>query len=264
VAVLAGYHHTLAECSGDGSGEVNTGGEPLRKALVVLEVLAESPKPLTLSELAPLVGVPRSTLHRLMRVLTELRLVVRTEAKGYELGDYLFDLAAARGLPKLRDLSHALTPFLLELFHLTRQIVSVATLSGTEVQYTGTLHDHGNAKLAMVLRQPVPAHCSAAGKLLLAGRSLPTVPRAAYTRWTVTSADRMNRELDQIRQTGLAYAKSEYVPELVEVAAPVHLGAVEPVAAIVVGGAVNQMDLRRIGRVLRETVDNVEEALLGT
>jgi IclR family transcriptional regulator, KDG regulon repressor len=243
---------------------VNTGGEPLRKALAVIEALAESPGPLTLSELAHVTSVPKSTLHRLMRVLTEIGLAARTESKAYELGDYLFDLAAARGLPKVRDLSHALTPFLLELFQLTRQIVSVAVLSGAEVQYTGTLFEHGNARLAMVLRQPVPAHCSAAGKLLLARKadSFNRIARASYTQWTVTSTERMNREFEQIRRTGLAYARSEYIPELVEVAAPVHLGTVDPVAAIVIGGAVNQMDLRRVSRILSETVDGIEQNLV--
>ncbi|ALG09151.1 IclR family transcriptional regulator domain-containing protein [Kibdelosporangium phytohabitans] len=73
----------------------------------------------------------------------------------------------------------------------------------------------------------------------------------------------MNRESDQIRSTGPAYAKSEYVPELVEVAAPVHVGGTDPVAAIVVGGAVNQVDLRGIGEILRDTVKNLVSVSAG-
>jgi DNA-binding IclR family transcriptional regulator len=249
-------------------GEPGSAGGPLRKALAVIEVLAGGARPLTLSELSHLTGLPKSTLHRLMQVLTDLRLAARTESKSYELGDYLFQLAAPRGLAKVQSFSSAITPFLLELFQLTRRIVSVGMLSGTKVQHAGTLYDHEHGRLATALRQPVPAHCSAAGKLLLAKGLRPPVELAgpapaAYTRWTVTGADRMKREFELIRRTGLSYARSEYVPGLVEVAAAVHLGNADPVAAIVVAGPVNHTDLRGIGRLLLETVGGIEENLAG-
>jgi IclR family transcriptional regulator, KDG regulon repressor len=249
-------------------GPNSTAGGPLRKALVVLDVLAGASGPLTLSELSQQVSLPKSSLHRLMRVLTDLRLVSRMQSKSYELGEYIFQLAAPGGLARVQSFSYAVTPYLLELFQLTRKIVSVGMLSGTRVQHAGTLYGQDNSRLAMALRQPVPAHCSAAGKLLLAKSFrhpvdiFGTAP-VAYTQWTVTRADRMKREFELIRRTGLSYARSEYVPELVEVAAPVHLGNVDPVAAIVVGGMVNQMDVRAVGRILLDTVGSIEERLAG-
>jgi DNA-binding IclR family transcriptional regulator len=249
-------------------GAAGAGGGPLRKALAVLEVLAGASGPLTLSELSQQVGLPKSSLHRLMRVLTDLRLVARMPTKSYELGDYIFRLAAPGGLAKVQSFSYAITPFLLELFQATRKIVSVGMLSGSRVQHAGTLYGQEHSRLAMVLRAPVPAHCSAAGKLLLAKSMRQPVDTCgsapmAYTPWTVTRIDRMKREFDLIRRTGLAYARSEYVPELVEVAAPVYLGNVEPVAAIVVGGMVNQTDLRAVGRLLAQMVDSIEERQAG-
>jgi IclR family KDG regulon transcriptional repressor len=239
-------------------------GGPLRKALAVLEVLAGAGQPLTLSELAHVVSLPKSTLHRLLRILVELRLAVQAESKRYELGEYFLRLTAGRGQAKVHEVSYVITPFLLELFRLTHQVVSVAMLTGTEVHHAGTLYEQDYAKLAMALRRPVPAYCSAAGKLLLANDArqpvgLGSAPRPAYTPWTIIRPELMKREFALIRRTGLSYARGEYLPELVEVAAPVCLGNAGPVAAVVVGGTVDRMDPRAIGRILVDVVGSIEE-----
>lgn len=249
-------------------GANGSAGAPLRKALAVLEALADASRPLTLSELCQLVRLPKSSLHRLMRVLTDLGLATRTEAKSYELGDYIFQLAATRGPARVQSFSYAVTPYLVELFQHTRKIVSVGMLSGLEVHHAGTLYDHDHSRLATALRRPVPAHCSAAGKLLLAkGMRFPgdfiAGTSGSRAQWTVTGVERIRREFELIRQTGLAYARSEYIPGLVEVAAPVHLGNADPVAAVVVAGTVHNMDLRGVGRILLETVGCIEENLAG-
>jgi DNA-binding IclR family transcriptional regulator len=240
-------------------------GGPLRKAVAVLEALAEASRPLTLSELSRLVNLPKSTLHRLMRALTDIGLAVRRESKSYELGTYLSRLAATGGPAGVQRLSYPVTPFLLELFQRTHRIVSLGTLSGTKVQHVGTLYGQEHARLAMALRQPVPAHCSAAGKLLLAmNKRDPADLFDTATAGTVvnrTRADAMRREFDRIRRTGLSYARSEFIPDLVELAAPVRLGKSGPVAAVVLGDTVNTRDLRSVARALLDTVDAIEQRL---
>lgn len=240
-------------------------GEPLRKAFAVLEALSESSKPLTLSELSCSVDVPKSTLHRLMRILTDFGLAQRMESKSYQLGDYVFRLAAMRELSTVQGFSNAITPYLLELFQNTGKVVSVGMLSGMRVHHAGTLYGQEHTRLATLLRRPVPAHCSAVGKLLLANGvrqvNFGATPLQAYTQWTVTNVDRMKREFELIRRTGLSYTRSEYIPQLAEVAAPVYLGNSDPLAAVVVGGTVNRMDLRGVGRILLETVGFIEENL---
>lgn len=241
-------------------------GGPLRKTLAVLEVLAESARPLTLSELSRLVDLPKSTLHRLMRVLTDNGLAVRKESKSYELGTYLLRLAATSGPASAQWHNYPITPFLIELFQLTNRIVSLGTLSGTKVQHVGTLYGQEHVRLAMALRQPVPAHRSAAGRLLLAmARRNPadifatTMPGS---RMIPARTDAMRREFEQIRRTGLSYARSEHIPELVELAAPVRLGRAGPMAAIVVADTVTNRDLRSVARALLDTVDAIEQDLV--
>nr|ALK02267.1 IclR regulator [Streptomyces sp. FXJ7.388] len=240
-------------------------GGPLRKALAVLEALAEASRPLTLSELSRLVNLPKSTLHRLMLSLTDIGLAVRRESKSYELGTYLSRLGATGGPAGVQRLSYPVTPFLLELFQLTNRIVSLGTLSGTNIQHVGTLYGQEHARLAMALRQPVPAHGSAAGKLLLAlSRHDPadlSGTAGAGKGATRGRRDALRREFERIRRTGLSYARSECIPDLVELAAPVRLGRAGPVAAVVVGDTVHTRDLRGVARALLDTVGAIEQQL---
>ncbi|NJQ02556.1 helix-turn-helix domain-containing protein [Streptomyces sp. PLAI1-29] len=240
-------------------------GGPLRKALTVLEALAEASRPLTLSELSRRVDLPKSTLHRLMRSLTDIGLAVRRESKSYELGSYLSRLAATGGPTGAQRLSYPVTPFLLELFQRTHRIVSLGILSGTRVQHVGTLYGQEHLRLAMALRRPVPAHASAPGRLLLAlsrrdpAELLP--PPAGATGPARARADEMRREFDRIRRTGPACARNEWIPGLVELAAPVRLGKAGPMAAVVVGDTGNARDLRGVTRSLLGTVDAIEQQL---
>ncbi|KPC78525.1 hypothetical protein ADK82_31270 [Streptomyces sp. NRRL S-4] len=240
-------------------------GGPLRKALSVLEALAEASRPLTLSELARLVNLPKSTLHRLMLALTDIGLAVRRESKSYELGTYLSRLAATSGPAGVQRLSYPVTPFLLELFQLTNRIVSLGTLSGTKIQHVGTLYGQEHVRLAMALRQPAPAYSSAAGKLLIAMSQRNPADffdtTTAGLGMTRAGTETMRREFDRIRRTGLSYARSEYIPDLVELAAPVRLGKAGPIAAVVVGDTVNTRDLRSVARALLDTADAIEKQL---
>jgi DNA-binding IclR family transcriptional regulator len=252
--------------SGVRTAAPGTIGGPLRKALAVLEALSEASRPLTLSELSRLVNLPKSTLHRLMRALTDMGLAVRRESKSYELGTYLSRLAAMRGPAGMQRLTYPVTPFLIELFQLTNRIVSLGMLSGTRLQHVGTLYGQEHVRLAMALRQPVPAHRSAAGRLLLAmDQREPAELFDAATpdvRMFRTRTDTMRREFEHIRRTGLSYASNECVPDLVELAAPVRLGNAGPLAALVVGDTVNTRDLRGVARALLDTVDAIEQQLV--
>lgn len=241
-------------------------GEPLRKAFVVLEEISDSSKPLTLSEISQRVDFPKSTLHRLMRILTDIGAVVRLDTKAYELGDYFSRLAAGRGKSRVEEFSEAITPHLIDLFRRTSAVVSVGMLSGPRVRYAGTLYRREDSRIAAALRQPVPVHRSAAGRLLLACGSRDWVEfheaaSAAYAPGTMTNPSRIKREFELIARTGVSCSRSEHPPGLVELAAPVSTGRADPFAAVVVAGTVNRTNPRAVTRMLLESVGVIEENL---
>ncbi len=227
------------------SPDSRAGGGPLRRVFAVLEVLAEARGVLTLSQLADRLDLPKSSLHRTMSILTDLRLAERDADKAYRTGDYLRTLARPRAEAAVDTLPTLLTPHLLELVQQTRQVASLAMLTGATITHTAVLHDHDHTSMARAVRTPSPAHTTAPGKLLIA-----TSSRA------LTSVS-LREELELVRRTGLAYARPS--SGLVEVAAPLCLGGPAPVAAIVLTGAVRQLDLKSAGALLRRTVALVEE-----
>jgi IclR family KDG regulon transcriptional repressor len=100
------------------------------------------------------------------------------------------------------------------------------------------------------LRELVPAHCTASGKALLAGRdrwraSLLSKPLRAYTDRTVTGARAVEREAAATRKRGYAIERGEYRAGIRAVAAPVHDRAGATIAAIGVSTA-NGLDVGAI------------------
>jgi DNA-binding IclR family transcriptional regulator len=90
------------------------------------------------------------------------------------------------------------------------------------------------------LRELVPAHCTAAGKMLLAHRdawrrSLIEAGLVSFTDRTITDPASLTDELDQIRADGHATENGEYQERVQAVAAPVEFGG-EVVAAVSAAG----------------------------
>jgi DNA-binding IclR family transcriptional regulator len=90
------------------------------------------------------------------------------------------------------------------------------------------------------LRELVPAHCTAGGKVLLAWRdrwreSLLTRPLEQVTARTVTNARVLRDQLDRVRREGYATEDGEVQPEVRAVAAAVRTDG-EAVAALSVSG----------------------------
>ena len=96
------------------------------------------------------------------------------------------------------------------------------------------------------LRELVPAHCSAGGKVLLAWRdrwreSVLNQPLARYTDHTTTDPVALRRVLEHARMSGHATEDGEYQADIRAIAAPVLLGE-DAIAAVSVSGRRLQVD----------------------
>jgi DNA-binding IclR family transcriptional regulator len=82
--------------------------------------------------------------------------------------------------------------------------------------------------------RPVPLHCAALGKVLLAygAAQLPPGRLEARTSRTLTSRAALEDNLRQVRQSGYAVTDEELEPGLVAVAAPVFRDGAEVVGAL--------------------------------
>ena len=195
----------------------------LSKAFAVLGAVAAASGPVGPAELSRATGLPKSTAFRLARELTALG-ALRGGADGYRIGLRLFELGN-RHYPA--DLRQALQPYLADLCRATGLIVQAAVLDGPDVVYLERYLPRGRGTMRVAKQPRVPAHCAAAGKVLLAAlpaRRLDTVlgpDLPGLTTESVTSPERLREQLRRVRRDGYAGESGEVEPGMASVAVPV-------------------------------------------
>lgn len=221
------------------------------KALAVLEALARSPGPVTLTQLMQVTGLPKPSLHRTLSLFEDAGYVQREPAgRAYAVGPRL----AALGLAVLTHGAAATQrrAILRQLVSDVGETCNLAMLRKGEVVYLDRVEADWPLRLHLPVGSAVPPHCSASGKLLLA--CLPAAEREAlvaslpltrFTPQTITDRALLERELDRIAAAGYAVDDEEYVVGVACVAVPVRLASGEAVAAVAVHAATARLPLQR-------------------
>jgi DNA-binding IclR family transcriptional regulator len=101
------------------------------------------------------------------------------------------------------------------------------------------------------LGRPVPLHCAALGKVLLAFGAAQLGPGRLERRTpaTITSRAALERDLRAVRERGYGVTDGELEPGLVAVAAPVYRDGGAVVAALSVSGPASRLTSARLARV---------------
>lgn len=213
----------------------------LTRGLVLLDLLASVPPPVTLTGLHEHTGLPKSTLVRLLAALTEMRFVVRVDERpAYRLGHKVMALGDAyvSGL----DLSAVAGSCLDELARQARQTADLGVLDGHEVVHVCVRQPARPLRFAIGPGARGGAYCTAIGKVLLAGVAperlaahLPAEPYPARTDRTITSFDEVSKEVRRTRRRGYAVDDNEHSPGLRCVAVPLVVHG-QTLAALAVSG----------------------------
>src|ERR1700757_1443346 len=125
----------------------------------------DGPGRLTLAQIVRRTGLPRSSAHRMLERLVQLRWL-RRNGRDYELGMRLVELGS---LAVHQDRLHrAATPLLHDLHRATGLVVHLAVLDGADVGYLEKVGDRMAAAIPSRVGGRQPAHCTAVGKAMLA------------------------------------------------------------------------------------------------
>lgn len=218
------------------------------RTLDVLESLAASDHPLGPTELASRTGATKTAVFRILATLEE-RGYVRKEPVGgrYRLGAPLAYLGG-RSLRSL-DLRRVARPTLTGLSEDFQETVNLGLLDGTDIVYIDMLESHHGLRMAARVGDRHPAYATSIGKAILAflpleerDRHLPRrlEPRTART---ITSRERLEAELEQVRRRGVAEDRGENEAGACCYGAPIfdHLGL--PVAGISISGPESRLGL---------------------
>lgn len=223
---------------------------------------------LTLTQLVSATGIPRSSAHRLLERMVKLRWLLRV-GDCYELGVRMFEL----GSEAVRNhwFHRIALPHLSELQQRTKFIVHLAYLDGADVVYWEKLAGSLGVRVPTRIGGHQPAYRTALGKALLATEPDSYLDSPAFdamkasTPNTITTRDRLFREIRQVREEGIAFDHGEGLVGIGCVSASVNAGNANTsdghttTAAVSICGPLDQLD-RRLPAGVRATAGEISRA----
>jgi IclR family acetate operon transcriptional repressor len=235
------------------------------RTMQAMEVLAFRPS--SAAQLAEALQIHPRTARRLLARLVEDGWVSRTGDRRHAYAPTMRLVSLAAQLAERVPLAQAAAPVVQRLADETGGIAHLAIPS-----YTSALclvHRGGGADARPHLRELVPAHATACGKVLLAFRetwreSVLRVPLEPRTVRTIVDPAQIRLEAAAIRERGYATECGEYAEDLAGVAAPVRDMSGEVGAALALTLPALEMSsagLEALGAHVRAAAGTVVEAL---
>ncbi|SCB46773.1 IclR family transcriptional regulator [Rhizobium multihospitium] len=238
----------MAKGEGRGIQSIDIGGR-------LLSVLVDADGPMMLKDLAAIADLPPAQAHAYISSFRRLDLIEQDGATGrYQLGPLAIRLGLARvaSFAPLRAARDATVKLELELGLMVALVVwGVGAPTALQVQ-TGNYPLNVNLRPGMAL----PILGSAAGRVFAAFGGPAGIDRIIDGEFSETTGDKkavkaarkaFDDELETVRKTGYAVTRSEPVPDIDTIAAPVRLPNGEVIAVITVVGDSSNLDLNPAG-----------------
>lgn len=207
--------------AGGGSGTVG-------KAFEIIRAVVGGPDhSSTVAEIAAQLDLPRPTANRVISNLIKLGLLKRDGGSTRIIeGGRLVELAASviEGSVQRGPRHEVLRQLVID----TRETANVGMLAGGQVRYLDRVEAAWPLALRLDVGSRVPIYCSAIGKLLLSRMApaqqekyLATLTLKRLTANTICDRDALRRELEQIREEGVAVDNEECFDGVIGMAVPV-------------------------------------------
>jgi DNA-binding IclR family transcriptional regulator len=198
----------------------------LSRGLQILELLAEAPRGLSLSEIAARLGIAKSSAFGLCTVLTERNFLQRSAEGMFGIGIRIVDLASAR--LGHSDLTLEFYAACESLGKMGEQTAVLSVLDGADVMYVACRNSPQPLGITFKTGMRLPACCTATGKAFLSTLSDDKV-RALYrsseiktlTKAGVASVNDLLAQLAWIRETGVSIDNGETREHMYSVGAPI-------------------------------------------
>jgi DNA-binding IclR family transcriptional regulator len=204
----------------------STGVQVIRRVATILRAVKDAPSGLSLAELGRVVGLPRSTVHRIVKTLAEDGLLtVGPNQNGVRLGPELAQLAGAAR----RSLLNIARTQMEEMARAANETVDLAIWQGDSVRFVDQVIGDQRLRAEVIVGMTFPAYCTANGKAFLAelhpsalATYLATNKLVKLTPHTTVSRAKLIKELNEIRETGVAFDREEHTEMICAVGLVVH------------------------------------------
>ena len=224
---------------------------PTVKAVAILEAMATVRRPLGVTEVGVLLGLPKPTAHRIVRMLESEGLLQREPgSRRFVPGARLVRLGL--GVVAASMLSAPRHAILEALSQKIGETCNFGVMADSHVVYLDRVESAWPFGLRFERGSRVPLHCTSMGKLFLSlmpakkcALLLRSMPLYRYTENTITDAARLEAELENIRSAGVSTDNQEFLAGVVCVAVPVRDTNKQPVAALAVSAPLARMTLQQ-------------------
>jgi IclR family KDG regulon transcriptional repressor len=244
----------------------------VERAFRLLDLLGEAEEGLTLSDLARMLGMSKSSVHGLLKTLESISAVEQSEDRRYVLGPRIFDLAQASGQrPDLRRLA---LPAMRRLAASTGQTVFLGRVEQERIRILECLEDESERpSLRISARRGVriPMLAGATARVVLASWSaakreefLRANPLPHFTEHSMTDPAQFLAAVEEAGRTGIGEDHEEYLTGVNAVAVPIWATGDALAALLWVVGFTSSFGdeaMRRAGQLLRSEAEAISRSL---
>lgn len=199
----------------------NDAGQTTIRIVTILTLFGRHSR-LTITEIAELSSLPKTTVHRLVHSLSELGMLeLETPGRRYHLGPAAVELGrAALGWHGEALLAY---PELWKLAKDTGEGVNLGVPVPTGVLYVQKVRSAEPLQVDLPVGTIVPFHCTALGKAFLAfrGPDISALTLTGYTPNTLRDQQQLRVELNRIAKQGVAFDNEEFLPGVRCIGAPI-------------------------------------------
>jgi DNA-binding IclR family transcriptional regulator len=218
----------------------------MHKLMAILDCFSRYDRSLTLNEISTRCGMPKTTVHRLVSSLREVKLLEQDrERDRYRMGIRLFELGSIV-LGNL-DIYREAKPLVDRLMNATGEDAHLCVFDGTNMVSIEHLEPGLSSVNWTTTLSIGPSYCTGVGKAALAFQDRAVVDKiirgglVPYTPNTITDPARLYEELALTAERGYSIDEGEHQPDVRCVAAPVYNSAGRVFAALSVTGPKSRM-----------------------
>jgi IclR family pca regulon transcriptional regulator len=244
--------------------------ESLDRGLRLLQKFGSTSGPMTLSDLARAVEIPRATARRILFTL-ERGGFVATDGKLFTLTPHVLTLAAS--FLRSSQVVTVLQPVLDRIATSAQEISSLAVLDSEEVVFIARGSPARVFSAGLDIGYRLPAFCTSVGRVMLGqfddaelASRLAKMRREPMTAQTVTDPKALLAAISSDRDSGYSLVDREAEPHFRSVSVPIHRYDGTIIAAINMGAHVDRVStgdmMERFLPLLREGAEGVKSMLL--
>lgn len=220
------------------------------RVMDVLDLLEGHSDGMTLQELSEDLDIPKSSMHGLLSTMVERKYLIQSEYKRYTLGFKVIELGLSTlDRVNVYQIAKQHMPILVDKIEET---VFLAVSSDDEIVYVNKLDCSRSVRTNTYLGCRKPMHCTALGKSFLAFMEPAAVEKvvhhkglSAHTTRTITDYATLLKELDKVREQGVAFDDQEIEDGLSCIAAPIFDYSGRVIAAMSTAGPTERIESRK-------------------